>query len=352
MSITYTKTELTGGGAGALDGIDGNLLSDGDCAIVVTDENVFFYTLVAIGADPEDGWRYIAPDNNAGTKMWCISVLPVACKGNFVGGFSAATLSDNDEYDPDTWVGKTDLSSGRRNLCGTNIASMANGYVFGGIGATNDVDAYSRADAWTSKTDLPSPGRYGAAAAAIEDRAYVFGGYGSVNLRDTDEYNPGEDAWVSKTDMPLYGRKYLAAATIDGNGYVFGGQDNYGAASDTDEYSPDTWVSKATMPSPARYFLAAAAIGDKGYVFGGYAGASAFYDTDQYDPDTWLARTNMPYPARYMQAAAGFNGHGYIVGGSSPSQLADTDQYISDTWVSKTNMPSPPRYGHAAMAMW
>lgn len=65
---------LTGGGTGALDAIDGDLLSDGDVALVVDAVNNFFYayTLEASSGAAEASPTVISPDTNAGTKRWVL----------------------------------------------------------------------------------------------------------------------------------------------------------------------------------------------------------------------------------------------------------------------------------------
>jgi len=69
---------LTGGGTGALDKIDGDLLTDGDVAIVVdaTTNLVWKFTLEANpGIAESSPWTtnlVIAPDTNGGTKRWVL----------------------------------------------------------------------------------------------------------------------------------------------------------------------------------------------------------------------------------------------------------------------------------------
>ena len=65
-------TAYDGGAAGALDSVDGNLLSDLDAAIVVTADKVYFYSLDADSAAGESPPDIIAPDNNPGDKRWIL----------------------------------------------------------------------------------------------------------------------------------------------------------------------------------------------------------------------------------------------------------------------------------------
>jgi len=70
-SNTYTKKELTGG-ADALDGIDGDTLSGGDMALVITSLNVYTYYLDDSNVSDEDSPDIIKPDTNPGNKRWIL----------------------------------------------------------------------------------------------------------------------------------------------------------------------------------------------------------------------------------------------------------------------------------------
>lgn len=76
MSKYWPATDLTGGGFGALDNIDGALLVDGDAALVIVPGGkVYFYSLDANSGAAESSPNIIAPDLNPGTKRWLISEL-------------------------------------------------------------------------------------------------------------------------------------------------------------------------------------------------------------------------------------------------------------------------------------
>jgi hypothetical protein len=66
----YIKTALTGGGDTALDGIDGNLLNNGDIGIVTVSGVVYFYVLDHDNSSAESSPWVIQPDKNYGTKRW------------------------------------------------------------------------------------------------------------------------------------------------------------------------------------------------------------------------------------------------------------------------------------------
>jgi N-acetylneuraminic acid mutarotase len=277
---------------------------------------------------------------------------------SFAGNATGGMMSDNDEYNPDTWTGKTSLPSmARDKLCASDIDWK--GYAFSGetmMGRTKDNDEYdSNEDVWSGKTDLPSPGRVYATAVTVNNKCYVFGGQGAVGevgdmLRDTDEYDP--DSWTEKTDMPSPARHQLRSAVLSDKAYVFGGSiSGTTYLKDTDEYDPDSWTSKTDMPSPEREQTFVSAISDKIYVFGGLeAGPGFIADTDEYDPDSWASKTNVPSPARAAGDAGQVSSKGYLCGGDDTTSdldgwLQDTDEYDSseDSWAAKTNMPSPAR---------
>jgi len=71
----YTKTALTGGGDTALDGIDGNLLNNGDIGIVTAAGVIYFYVLNNDLATAESSPGIISPDKNYGTKRWVLQNL-------------------------------------------------------------------------------------------------------------------------------------------------------------------------------------------------------------------------------------------------------------------------------------
>lgn len=76
MALTaYQKTALTGGGADALDGIDGNTLNDGDFAFCFVSGSLYVYILDADSGASESAPGVIAPDANPGDKRWLLQDL-------------------------------------------------------------------------------------------------------------------------------------------------------------------------------------------------------------------------------------------------------------------------------------
>lgn len=69
MSKYFGFTSLTGGGTGALDAIDGSVLTVGDIAVGVSSNESFTYVLDGSG-DMESSPDVISPDTSAGSKRW------------------------------------------------------------------------------------------------------------------------------------------------------------------------------------------------------------------------------------------------------------------------------------------
>jgi hypothetical protein len=70
--IVQKKTALTGGGASALDGIDGAALQEGEFAFVMVSDVLYVYRLNATSGAAESSPNIIAPDANAGNKRWIL----------------------------------------------------------------------------------------------------------------------------------------------------------------------------------------------------------------------------------------------------------------------------------------
>jgi hypothetical protein len=69
MAKYFSFSSLTGGGVGALDAINGSILTAGDIAVGVSSTNSGSYLLDESG-DAEASPEIIAPDTNAGNKRW------------------------------------------------------------------------------------------------------------------------------------------------------------------------------------------------------------------------------------------------------------------------------------------
>ena len=78
MSNFYGATSLIGGAPGALDLIDGAILSDLDGAVVITNDTTYIMRLDADNAGVESSPLIIAPDASPGDKRWVLNKLMCA----------------------------------------------------------------------------------------------------------------------------------------------------------------------------------------------------------------------------------------------------------------------------------
>jgi len=181
-------------------------------------------------------------------------------------------------------------------------------------------------DYWTSKAPLPPtyPGPFRAphGGAAVNDRIYVIGGYGTYGgwSNVNQEYTPATDTWTTKEPMPTP-RSGQAICVVSGKVYVIGG--HFGADWPTnvvEEYDPatNTWATKAAMPTP-RLGLGVGVVNSKIYAIGGFLNYWTFTPTavvEEYDPatDTWTTRAPMFTP-RADAAIGVVNDKIYVIAG-------------------------------------
>lgn len=258
---------------------------------------------------------------------------------HMVGGWTgSARLADHDKYQNDTWTALGDITTARRNCTSYKIGNklyIENGSDGGGNIKENVEyveDFYTDRTPRTIFTEAHE-------GMELDGKGYVFCGSVGTPLRDTDEYTDTTDAWVAKSDIPTPGRYHANGGSINDVAYIFAG---YGTAwlQDTDEYNPDTWTSKTSIPTPARAGCSVFTINDILYVAGGDSASSRIADNDQYDPDTWTAKTSLTATTSYPKGGAS-NGRGYNIAGIGASGLrvSDVEEYdaASDSWVSRTD---------------
>ena len=92
-TTVYKRTALTGGGANALDSIDGNDLLDGDFAYTMVGTTLYIHELDDDSGLAESSPGIIAPDSNPGNKRWIQKKLasdnatPEGVIVAFIGGY-------------------------------------------------------------------------------------------------------------------------------------------------------------------------------------------------------------------------------------------------------------------------
>lgn len=169
MALIKFRTALTGGSA-SLDDIDGNDLSDGDAAIVVTATNSYHYTLDASSGASESSPDIIAPDTNPGTKRWILvdPYVPTKFWGyELVATYtpSAATLNETISSvagdTNDRWRVEFNLSNAATNTLYVRFnGDTTNSYAWGWLRESDDV--VSSAHDETLRSNIPIYGSTGA----------------------------------------------------------------------------------------------------------------------------------------------------------------------------------------------
>lgn len=347
-------------GGSTLNGVDGPFYNSGIQDIKVTGavkRGNWLITSTTAGrakdsgspSRPAEGGLGIALQENAsGNALIKGLLLPQTIVGFEAGnlyvayGLGASTYADCEQYTPDTWTSKTDGPSPAR-YGGGGVALGSAYYSVGGYNAgyQTDNDQYTP-DTWASKTNMPAPARSSNEAATPDGtNLYSIGGYGGSYLADNDSY--AVDTWSSKTDFSR-AQGDVGLADLSSKLYIISGWTSV-AVQNADEYTPPgTYVAKTNCPSPGRYGAALTKLGTKVYLMGGITTVS-LADNDEYTPDTWTSKADAPSPARHFPSGGTLGGTLYLVyGKTAPSTyLADNDSYVVDTWTSKADAPSPAR---------
>ena len=109
MANFYGATALIGGGAGALDDIDGANLADGDGALVITPAgDMYSFVLDADSGLAESSPDVIMPDANAGDKRWIKKKVDEASQADDAtdwdgAGKTVSTSAPSGGNDGDMW---------------------------------------------------------------------------------------------------------------------------------------------------------------------------------------------------------------------------------------------------------
>jgi N-acetylneuraminic acid mutarotase len=212
------------------------------------------------------------------------------------GGRDATSYSGVlESYNPDTntWTTRNPMPTLRNQAA----AAVWNGklYVMGGenasSGTLDTLQVYDPAsNIWTTLASMPAfKGRRDHAAAAIGDTIWVVGGATTATATSLLAYHPGTDTWFVRSNIPTprYGP---AAAVLNGRLYVAGGYGTVGTPGETavlEIYDPSTgiWSTKRSM----QYARAAAARGllvvnGRFYVAGGFLSTQKVAAVEFYRP--------------------------------------------------------------------
>lgn len=214
---------------------------------------------------------------------------------------------------------------------------------------------------WTTAAPAPTP-RTEVAAAAIESKIYVVGGFNKPNLQNILEfaisnkvevYDTASDSWSITTPLPE-GRHHAGIASLNGLLYVVGGftkslMSVWHAVATVYQYDPanQEWRELAPMPT-ARGALGVAVYQNRLYAIGGYDGKHNSGSVEIFDPqtNTWSSGAPMPTPRDHLAVATAGN-RIYAIGGRPEldyrRNMGTVEEYDPQVnqWRPRANLPTP-----------
>lgn len=232
-------------------------------------------------------------------------------------------------------------------------------YVMAGTTASGPVLDVERFDgsAWTTETTLPGDGINAPAAAVLDNKIYLIGGFKTTTNLPTDEvkiYDITTKEWSDAAPLPEP-RGGHAAVVVDGKIHVVGGGNSRSTLANHSEYDPatNTWRDLAPLPrsegSPA-----AVDVNGTLYVIGGRSGPEDFGDAYIYDAaaDSWS--TGPEIEPRGTSGAVFYCGAIYLFGGESQAKhknLADVLRLgpSRDAWEAMSPMPHARNFARTVL---
>ena len=264
-----------------------------------------------------------------------------------------------DQSAPGRWAALTPMPAPRQEVA--VAAWRGQVWVMGGFDdnaePTATVESYDPAhNVWETRASLPAAVHH-AAAAVVNDRLFVIGGFGGGRVRWTAletvyEFVPAANAWAARAPMPTP-RGGLAVAALDGRLHALGGSADR-VVNTHEVYDPaaNRWTAANAMPT-ARDHLAAVAFQGRVWALGGRASfmGEQYGNVEIYDPATDSWRTGAPLPvARGGLAAAALDDRILVFGGEAPLRIFSANEMYEvagNRWIAKEPMPTP-RHGIGA----
>ncbi|WVZ72407.1 hypothetical protein U9M48_020873 [Paspalum notatum var. saurae] len=212
------------------------------------------------------------------------------------------------------------------------------------IGGYRDGTCLSSLDSFCPTTDRSVPlcpmssARAYAAAAALNDHTYVFGGEnGSLWYHTVECYIRGENKWIMFPRLK-HAKGSLAGATLNDKIFAIGGGDGQAVFSEVEMFDPvlGRWIDSVSMRQN-RFAPATAVLNSALYVTGGYDGDIS---AERYDP-----REGFWTPLPSMSARRGSHSVAvvgkalYAVGGDDGNKLSTIE--IFDPCANSWRMGSP-----------
>jgi N-acetylneuraminic acid mutarotase len=251
-------------------------------------------------------------------------------------------------------------------LLGQKLASAKGGVLPAslGVGAPKPMGLTKFVGEWTQMAPLTT-GRSEHAAAALNDRVYVFGGLGPDKqpMASVEAYNAQKNAWEELPPLPE-ARSAATAAAFNGRLYVIGGRKGEQVLERVDIYDPAgrVWTPGPKLPTARGGALAVADAG-KLYVIGGVDKEEEFLDdvlvlnaaVDGWDKVAHLLN------GRAFATAEVLDGRIYVVGGEGKSKgislfaadislkYAEVFDPVNNRWRNLAKMPKARSYISSAV---
>ena len=239
------------------------------------------------------------------------------------------------------------------------VATRGAIYALAGTGPNGPVLDVERFDGrrWSFETRLPGDGLNAPAAAELEGKIYLIGGFNTTtNVPSSDVlvYDIRRKAWSHAAPLPAP-RGGHAAAVLNGRIHVVGGGNSQSTLADHSEYDPATnqWRELAPLPrsegSPALVTFA-----NRLYAIGGRSGRSDFGDVYIYDAATDQWTTGPSIDPRGTAGAVVYCGSIHLLGGESQATNGSLDDVFrldprQAAWTKLEPMPHARNFARAVL---
>ncbi len=231
-------------------------------------------------------------------------------------------------------------------------------YALGGTGPEGepvlDVERFD-GERWSEEATLPGEGLNAPAAALLDGKIYVIGGFGTttnVATAGVHVYDLETQTWSEAAPLPAP-RGGHAAVVLDGKVHVVGGGNEVSTLPLHSVYDPatDSWTEAAPLPR-AKGSPAAVVLDGKLWAIGGRSGLDDFGDVDVYDPATDAWAPGPPIPPRGTHGAAVYDDAIHVFGGESQQQGAALAGVLrldrdSSEWRQLPALPTARAYARA-----
>ncbi|KAK3101658.1 hypothetical protein FSP39_005276 [Pinctada imbricata] len=258
-----------------------------------------------------------------------------------------------EQYDPktDEWTRLPNLTKRRRYVAAASVDGRV--YVIGGydgqsrLSTVECLDLSQEEPSWQTVSSM-SQRRGLAGVCVFRGEIYVCGGFDGYSRHTSMEcYNPTLDQWRTLGGMAV-GREGAGLVIAGDNIYCIGGYDGINLLDSAEMYTPETeeWESIAAM-STRRSGAGVAVVNDIIYVCGGYDGTDHLASVECYNIHTnhWTSLQSMIVPRCYVGACV-LRGKLFVVAGYDGTSLLSTvESYepLTGVWEMLENAMSTPR---------